>query len=315
MTENSIPSPMSMVKVDGAKVKRLREEQGLTQLYLATAVQVTTDTISRWENRRYPSIKKENGIKLAEALNVRLEDLLEEEETSAGEEKAAEDVSAILPAGGEETKTKPGKIWLVLLLIVGLVGTILLYIWFFRHSPTTVTFSAERILPAHCISGQPFPVIIRISGDPGKSSALIIRENIPPNATIKKITPEASAGGKKNEPIKWLRKINGTEIFAYVIKVSGKDEEAVNFSGTAAVSDASEDSPPSIEGNTTTVIGQHHWADTDKDNVISDSEILSVYNQYGEIKGIDLDIDLIEEIWLGSGYKWNAATAKYEIID
>ena len=315
MTENSIPSPMSMIKVDGAKIKRLREEQGLTQLYLATAVQVTTDTISRWENRRYPSIKKENGIKLAEALNVCLEDLLEEEVENASEEKAAEDASAIMPAGREETKTKPGKTWLVLILIVGLVGAVLAYIWFSGHSPSTVTFSAERILPDHCIAGQPFPVVIKISGDPGKSTALIVRESIPPNATVKKITPAASAGGKKNESIKWLRKINGTEIFAYVIKVSGKDEEAMNFSGTAAVSDASDESPPPIAGDTTTVIGQHHWADTDKDNIISDSEILSVYDQYGEIKGIDIDIDLIEEIWLGSGYKWNPATATFEIID
>lgn len=314
MTENSIPSPMSMIKVDGAKIKRLREEQGLTQLYLATAVQVTTDTISRWENRRYPSIKKENGIKLAEALNVSLEDLLEEEAPGTVEEKAAEDVSAIMPAR-EEAKTKAGKTWLILILIVGLAGATLAYLWLSRHSPSTVTFSAERTLPDHCIAGQPFPVIIKISGDPEKSAALIVRENIPPNATVKKITPAASAGGKKNEPIKWLRKINGTEIFAYVIKVTGKDEDIVNFSGTAAVSDASEEFPPPIAGDTTTVIGQHHWADTDKDNIINDSEILSVYNQYGEIKGIDLDIDLIEEIWLGSGYKWNAATATFEIID
>lgn len=315
MTENSIPSPMSMIKVDGAKIKRLREEQGLTQLYLATAVQVTTDTISRWENRRYPSIKKENGLKLAEALNVSLEDLLEEEAVSTVEEKPAEDIPALMPAGREETKAKPGKIWPVLILVLGLAGAVLAYIWFSRHSPSTVTFSAERILPDHCIAGQPFPVILQISGDSEKSTALIVRESIPPNATVKKITPAASAGGKKNEPIKWLRKINGTEIFAYIIKVSGKDEEHVNFSGTAAVSDASEDSPPPIAGDTTTVIGQHHWADIDKDNSISDSEILSVYNQYGEIKGIDLDIDLIEEIWLGSGYKWNAATATFEIID
>ncbi len=66
-----------MVKIDGAKVKLLREKQGLTQLYIATAVQVTTDTISRWENKRYPSIKKENGLNLAEALGVDLEYLLE----------------------------------------------------------------------------------------------------------------------------------------------------------------------------------------------------------------------------------------------
>ena len=79
MTDNVFPGPMSMVKIDGQKIKQLREQQGLTQLYLATAVEVTTDTISRWENRRYPSIKRENGIRLAQALNVPLEDLLEEE--------------------------------------------------------------------------------------------------------------------------------------------------------------------------------------------------------------------------------------------
>lgn len=316
MTENSIPSPMSMIKVDGAKIKRLREEQGLTQLYLATAVQVTTDTISRWENRRYPSIKKENGMKLAEALNVSLEDLLEEETAGTVEGKDTEDGSAIMPGEREPARTQPGKkIWPILLLVVGVACAVLAYIWFSRPSPSTAIFSAERILPAHCIAGQPFPVIMKIVGDPGKSTALIVRENIPPNATVKKITPAASAGGKKNEPIKWLRKINGTEIFAYVVKVSGKDDEVVNFSGTAAVSDASDESPPPIGGDTTIVIGPHHWADTDKDNVISDSEILSVYDQYGEIKGIDLDIDLIEEIWLGSGYKWNAATATFEIID
>ncbi len=82
MTDNSFAGPMSMVKIDGAKIKQLREQQGLTQLYLATAVEVTTDTISRWENRRYPSIKRDNGLKLAEALNVPLEDILEETPSS-----------------------------------------------------------------------------------------------------------------------------------------------------------------------------------------------------------------------------------------
>ncbi|MGB3225713.1 MAG: helix-turn-helix transcriptional regulator, partial [Desulforhopalus sp.] len=86
MADNSFSSPMNMVKIDGAKIKLLREQQGLTQLYLATAVEVTTDTISRWENRRYPSIKKDNGLKLAEALNVQLEEILEapeEEQTES----------------------------------------------------------------------------------------------------------------------------------------------------------------------------------------------------------------------------------------
>ncbi len=71
---------MPMVKIDGAKVRRLREEQGLTQLFLATSVEVTTDTISRWENKRYPAIKKENGLKLAETLGVELNDILESDD-------------------------------------------------------------------------------------------------------------------------------------------------------------------------------------------------------------------------------------------
>ena len=69
-----------MVKIDGAKVRSLREAQGLTQLFLATTVEVTTDTISRWENKRYPTIKKENGLKLAETLGVELEDILESDD-------------------------------------------------------------------------------------------------------------------------------------------------------------------------------------------------------------------------------------------
>lgn len=306
---------MSMVKVDGAKIKRLREEQGLTQLYLATAVQVTTDTISRWENRRYPSIKKENALKLAETLNVQLEDLLEEEALPPDEEKVAEEPLSIPQIQEKSRKTTSRSLWPFLLLALALVGAMFASIWFQRHSPANVTFSAERILPSHCIAGQPFPVIIKVTGNSEKSTALIIRENVPPGATVKKIVPEASAGGKKNEPIKWLRKINGTETFAYVVKVNGKDAEAVTFDGTAAISNDGLDAPPPITGDTTVVFGQHHWADIDMDNVISDSEILAVYNHYGEIKGIDLDIDLIEEIWLGSGYRWNPATATFEIID
>ena len=65
-----------MVNIDGARIRRIREEKGLTQLYVATVVGVTTDTISRWENRRYPNIKKENAVKLAEALETRMADIL-----------------------------------------------------------------------------------------------------------------------------------------------------------------------------------------------------------------------------------------------
>ena len=62
MSDQIYPGSPVMVKIDGSKVRAIREAKGLTQLYVATAVEVTTDTVSRWENKRYPSVKKENGI-------------------------------------------------------------------------------------------------------------------------------------------------------------------------------------------------------------------------------------------------------------
>ena len=82
MSDNIYPAGPAMVKIDGSRIRAIREEKGLTQLYVATAVEVTTDTVSRWENKRYPTIKKENGLKLAEALEVELSEILDSTETS-----------------------------------------------------------------------------------------------------------------------------------------------------------------------------------------------------------------------------------------
>jgi micrococcal nuclease len=40
-----------MVKIDGSKVRSLREAKGLTQLYIATVVEVTTDNYGRMVGR------------------------------------------------------------------------------------------------------------------------------------------------------------------------------------------------------------------------------------------------------------------------
>lgn len=312
MTDNSLAGPMSMVKIDGAKIKLLRERQGLTQLYLATAVEVTTDTISRWENRRYPSIKRDNGMKLAEALNVQLEDLLEEEPVEEHSPETLPSDQTLIVKHQDTPKSILAKNWPLVILSGTLFCVVMAFIWYFFHSSTSGSFTAQRIVPAHCIDDQPFPVIIKVTGTPDTATALIIRETFPDNGTIHATSPIVTAGGLKNNQIKWLKKIEGKALFAYVISVSGKEAENVNFNGTAAIS---HDSETPINGDNTISIGQHHWADTDKDNVISDDEILTVYDQYSEITDIDLNIDLIEEIWLGSEYLWDTATATFRIID
>jgi DNA-binding XRE family transcriptional regulator len=307
---------MNMVKIDGAKIKLLREQQGLTQLYLATAVEVTTDTISRWENKRYPSIKKDNGLKLAEALNVPLEEILEdpEEEQTESSPFPAQPTNPRLPdTAVNHVSVGPTKNHFLIMLFTGIVLVIcIIFAWYFFYTPSFGSFSAARIIPPHSISGQPFPIIIEISGAPDKAIALIIKETIPENGTVHATSPIVNAGGLKNNQIKWLQKIENAAVYAYLVSVSGKNEETVKFSGTAAIRG---DSEISINGGDTIVISEHHWADTDADNVISDDEILAVYDQYSEIIDIDLDIDLIEELWLGSEYLWDNATSTFKVID
>ncbi|MGB3212684.1 MAG: helix-turn-helix transcriptional regulator [Desulforhopalus sp.] len=313
MTDNSFAGPMSMVKIDGAKIKLLREQQGLTQLYLATAVEVTTDTISRWENRRYPSIKRDNGLKLAEALNVQLEDLLEE----APENEESPEPLPPEPFGSANQPPDSGtpklsKSWPLLILSGTVFCVLLTFIWYFFRSSSSDPFVAERIVPAHCISGQPFPVLINVKNVPDMSTALIIKETFPEKGTIQATSPKVTDGSLKNNQIKWLNKVKDTAVFAYSISVIGDEGVTIDFSGTAAIG---HDSQSPLNGSSTITIGHHHWADTNKDNIISDDEILSVYDQYSEVTGIDLDIDLIEEIWLGSEYLWDPATSSFKIID
>ncbi len=303
---------MSMVKIDGTKIKLLREQQGLTQLYLATAVEVTTDTISRWENRRYPSIKRDNGLKLAEALNVQLEDILEDTPEDEQTEVHLPQNQADLANLPDSRPSWFRKKWPLLILFTAIFCIIPALTWYFFYGSASNRIAAVRILPDHCISGRPFPVIIEVTGAPDTATALIIKESIPDNGTVQATSPNVTAGSMKNNQIKWLKKIEGKALYAYVVSVSGKEGDTVTFHGTAAISG---DPEYPVTGDNTITIDHYHWADTNKDNVIGDDEILAVYDTYSEIKDIDLNIDLIEEIWLGSEYRWDSATGTFKIID
>ena len=122
MDESRMTGGVPMVKIDGAKVRSLREARGLTQLFLATAVEVTTDTISRWENKRYPTIKRENGLKLAEALEVDLDEILEkstEEEIQEdpAEREAVEEAPSNPPAESEPKPPRKFSPFIVVMLV------------------------------------------------------------------------------------------------------------------------------------------------------------------------------------------------------
>ncbi len=301
MKEQIVAGNSMMVKIDGEKVKELREQQGLTQLYIATAVQVTTDTISRWENKRYPSIKKENGLKLAEALDVELADILEKQNVS--QSKSNSDISQTLsPAVSRKKYLLPFVLAIVMLLVCG-------YLFFIEQKKSKV--SAKRLLPARTIAGQPFPVIVEVDSHSEDDIALILKESLPDNAYIVSTSPKVATG--KNSNIKWIQKIHGKSVFAYMVKIEGDTTTNNSFSGTVSLHEGAA-GPLEVTGQNAIYLGPHHWADTNGDNIISDHEILSVYDRYSGIDGLQIDIDLIERMWLGSGYQWQKKSKTFSIL-
>jgi transcriptional regulator with XRE-family HTH domain len=314
MTGDMLPGGIQMVKIDGARVRRLREQKGLTQLYVATAVQVTTDTISRWENKRYPSIKKENCVKLAEALEVPLEDILEQQEnheTESGNEEPQQETGEAI---GKQSVKNPILLVSGILLILAALG---LAAWYFFLQPEEQVITARRILPKHCQPGQPFPVIIEVTASPAHPVTLILREILPAKAELNKTAPSLSApaekGKQSDKELKWLEKINGPTRFIYTATLQGAPGEAFHFSGDIAVSQDSEKAR-AVVGNDTISTGIHHWADANADGILSDKEMLVVHDQYSGSEKLGIDIARIEKIWQGSGYRWNEKKSTYEIL-
>src|SRR5512144_422951 len=129
--EKSTPS----VAVDGIKIKNIREAKKLTQLYVANVVGVTTDTISRWENNRYPAIKRDNAEKLASALEVELEEILRQE---TSEEPPGEEV----PLPARKNRYRHTLLLIVTFILLLVAGGV-----FFSRRGVDVPM-AERKLPS-----------------------------------------------------------------------------------------------------------------------------------------------------------------------
>ncbi|NNK95166.1 MAG: helix-turn-helix transcriptional regulator [Desulfobacterales bacterium] len=314
MSDNTFPGGPVMVKIDGAKIRRLREEKGLTQLYIATAVDVTTDTVSRWENKRYPSIKKENGLKLAEALEVSLEDILESETIEIELEKKKSDALADNKETVKQLSISLRALLLILLFCLPIAAALIYVIHFKNADDNLSQVSIRRIVATHFIAGSPLPIFFSVSMPDNQSVPIILRENIPSDTLVKSTFPAISAKHKKNDSITWLDKVSGPRVFYYTITTDNKFQGTLQFEGAVKYG-SSRDEEQSIEGNNQSESGLHHWADSNRDNRISDEEILSLYDLIGNNAVSGFDINLIEEMWLGDGYIWNPNEQKFVIIE
>lgn len=298
-----------MIKIDGEKIKFLREKQGLTQLYMATAVGVTTDTISRWENKRYPTIKEENAQKLAEALGVEVDEILLVEVDD--EERETEEITSDQPArsSSHSRKNKKLPLYIALATIVAVGGAFLL-VRIIMKSEATPVLRAERFMPERSLPGSPFPVVIEVYHQNSEAVSIILKEILPENCEVVQTLPSQGAS-TNNEEVKWLKKIDGTTRFSYLVKITSTEYQQYNFNGT--ISTAAETDNIAVNGNSTIQIGPYHWADKDGDNSISDQEILTVFDYYSGIDDFTIDIEFIEKMWLGSTYSWDESTQKISI--
>jgi len=302
-----------MVRIDGGKIRILREQKGLTQLYLAASVEVTTDTISRWENKRYPTIKKENALKLAEVLEVPLEDILD-----AGPEQSTDE--PVRADGGDTEHGNSGRrgftakqkvAGLVILAVVVLAGGA----WLAASSFYAGQIAAVRFMPAHTAPGQPFPVVIKIVSSEPEPSPFILREMLPAGTTLVESQKSIPAAvDPKTGEMKWINKVTDKMVLGYSLRYDGQvDQKGLEMHGTVTLRRFAGNGKE-IAGNNRIEFAPFHWADSNKDNYIDDLEILAVYEDYSDATGLDFDMDMIEDIWFGSGYTWNPETMQFDII-
>lgn len=302
-TDNIGRGGVPMVKIDGRKIRDLRESKGLTQLYIATAVEVTTDTISRWENRRYPSVKRENALKLAETLEVDIAEIIDDGGPVEAEGEPL--VQTAVPV-----KIHRWKSW----GIVFLSGVLLaIMIWVVTATLFENKVAAVRLMPEHSAPGQPFPVLLKIVNKGRHPLSFILREHIPDQAMVSQAhSSPAVTVDTKTSTLKCLGKIKQPEkILGYVL-TSKEDASSLILSGTIT-SRTLAGRPQEIKGDQKVVMAPFHWADKNMDNKIDDQEILAVYDEYSEIKGLKIDMDLIEDIWFGSSYQWDRKHKKFVI--
>lgn len=287
------------VSVDGNMARRIREEKKLTQLYVAKVVGVTTDTISRWENNRYPSIKRENALRLAEALEVPVEEVLQR----------PTDTDA-------EPLTPPGKVpnpWRLLpLLLIPLIG-VGIYLLSARTTLPPSSLAATRELPAFAAPGTTFPVRVHLD-IANAPKGFILREHFPPGWKLIESVPPASSLDNESGMARWILKPDENLLrVSYLIRV---DSKAVvgkmgEFSGEIIANPDGGSLPASVNGANRIKIAGFLWADQNGDQIVDDAEMLQASDTLDQMRGIHLDWTALEEIWDAGSYSWDPQKERF----
>jgi transcriptional regulator with XRE-family HTH domain len=306
------------VCLDGAAVRRIREEKRLTQLYVAKVVGVTTDTISRWENNRYPTVRRENLFKLAEALESPAQllvkaDVFAEEDVEAGD--SAEAGAPPLPQISA-SRAHPILYLGLFVLLLGAVG-FLFYRWSIppssKSSSAPADFTASRTLPRYAAPGMIIPVRLRLNvGDATKR--YIIREHFPPGWEVIEASPPASSIDNQDGMARWIVK-QGEEraLIVYLVRVDDRSPLGMiaRFRGEIVASLDEKNQPIASVGETEMTVAPYNWSDLNGDSTIDDAEMLEASQDFEELAGVHLDWKELESLWDAGQYRFDSAGRRF----
>ncbi|MEJ2492538.1 MAG: helix-turn-helix transcriptional regulator [Desulfuromonadales bacterium] len=291
---------VSTVCIDAKAVKRIREEMQLTQLYVSKVVGVTTDTISRWENNRYPTIRRENALKLAEALEVALDEILLKPTPDAT-------ASAASAAGA-----KSPLVWIVLTLLL-LAGAVVLGSLIAPSPTLPVAVTAERWLPDYAAPGSRIPVQIRLTYRT-ETSGVILREYFPKDWKIVQANPPASSLDNVHGIARWIIKAgDARDRVVYLVQVdaAAKRDTIETFQGEIVASREGNQSAVPVQGVSSIKVAPVHWVDSNGDGRIDDVEMLEGSYTIEDMAGVHIDWNALEELWAAGRYAWDAQQGRF----
>jgi transcriptional regulator with XRE-family HTH domain len=295
-----LPEIPASVSIDGEVLKRIREEKRLTQLYVSKVVGVTTDTISRWENNRYPTVRRENVLKLAEALEVDVDALLRKS-----------------PVEAEPVPPSPTNWWPLVIgtvsAVVALTALLLMLLHQIDRSPAPAIVTAERVLPNFAAPGTTIPVQIRLT-QRSDQSGFILREYLPKGWKLLQSSPPASSLDNDNGMVRWIVKTDdardGIVYLVQVDRLARRGSDGI-FQGEVVAGSGSGQSAVPVQGEGRIVVAPVLWADLNGDGRIDDGEMLQASYTVDEMAGVQIDWFELERLWNAGGYRWDDQTGKF----
>lgn len=308
------------VCLDGAAVRRIREEKRLTQLYVAKVVGVTTDTISRWENNRYPTVRRENLFKLAEALEAPAQQLIKADvftEDGGAEAESPEE----FPAVQEFQKSKKASLTrlilplgiITLLFVLGFIGYRLLRPAMFSSVLAPPDFAATRILPRYAAPGMIIPVRLRLNVD-DETKRYIIREHFPPGWELIESSPPASSIDNQDGMARWIVKQGEKRaLIVYLVRVDNRAPLKMigRFRGEVVANLEEKNQSITSGGATEMTVGPYNWSDLNGDSSIDDTEMLEASQAFEEMEGVHLDWKELESLWDAGRYRLDPTAKRF----